>query len=55
LTYGRETDRAKKLGGDDISLATRLIDAEVIRFVDSLPEHWRKVWNEAARAMGLYH
>jgi hypothetical protein len=29
-----------------------LIDAEVIRFVDSLPEHWRKVWNEA---MGLYH
>ena len=48
LTYGRETDPAKKLGGDDISLATRLIDAEVIRFVDSLPEHWRKVWNEEA-------
>jgi hypothetical protein len=49
------TRRDFELGGNEINQAKQLIDAEVIRFVDALPEHWRKMWNEAARDMGLYH
>jgi hypothetical protein len=55
LTYGREKDSTKKVGAVEMNRAKRLLDAEVKRFVDSLPTKWREIWNVSAAKMGLYH
>jgi hypothetical protein len=55
ITYRREKDRTKKIGGDDITRIKQLLDAEMKRFVDVLPSKWRQVWNASAVKMGLYH
>jgi hypothetical protein len=55
ITYSREKDPTKKIGGSDITRIKQLLDAEVKRFVDVLPSKWRPIWNASAAKMGLYH
>lgn len=55
LTYSRVRDPTKKIGPADINRIKQLLDEEVRRFVEALPEKWRDIWNASAAKMGLYH